>query len=344
MKIGWVIYYLVFFCVSVSAMDYKKEIQEDPCFFKIKDSLKDRNIYVLGSAHVLPLEDSLSPKALDELQKIAKEEKPILLTEHSISNRHALSLLDKMEVQDSPNLEEYKFLLDDKVLVTPKEESNKSIRDLFQYPGWIVAPILSTHYGSLFYPNFGGTEYALENDNKWQKHWSNVQYLEGVDHYDILKNNNNLDKKHNELWIRKTLEKLSYINPILGRSWALKDYDKFKNAEERNDFLVLEKEGCVKSTNSILDNTRKNYLSTGWECIYFEDFEYIPQSAFERNKLWAKNFDLLDDKKSNYLFVVGNGHLAGYTKKVSFLYYLQDLFKEKLERFVNQSSSWEETE
>ena len=219
-KILLIILVHLLFCFPVLTSFADRD--EDPCFFRVTTQ-NERKIYVLGSVHSIKIEDVFSVPALEELRKVANEENPILFTEHILSNQAAFQIIDtcRDEVRAKRNWsssvisEEYESLTDQPLYTAVGRFSQYRIRDIFEFEPWLAAPILSTHAGIIFYPNFGGTEYNLESDEFWRSCWSSICYLEGPEHYDLLKEAAPREGQHNLDWIRSTFNKLLLMKSIL---------------------------------------------------------------------------------------------------------------------------------
>ena len=99
-------------------------------------------------------------------------------------------------------------MLDDMILIDENTLSPIQLKEIFDIHMWLAAPILSTHTNCLFYPNFGGTEYNLEYKPEWKNAWSKIQFLEGSEHFELLKKRSDVDYNDNLKWVEGSLKRL----------------------------------------------------------------------------------------------------------------------------------------
>lgn len=328
-------------CVPCSfASSYDEE--PDSCFFRITTK-ESRKIYVLGSAHSIKVKDSFSEPVIEELTKIATIEKPYLYTEHKINNADALTLINDANVilnwSSQVLSSNHDSLLDDTIYIEAGNPSTTTIKDLFKLEPWLAASILSTHTGILFYPNFGGTEHELEHNEPWKNCWSNIGYLEGPEHYELLKSAAKLEHEHNKKWIQSSLSKLLLIKSILRNPNDGVD-------EQSQQKLQKEKETSLQDMKVLLSNSKSSFRSQGWEVVNYNGIG-IPSSVFLRNQLWVDNLmkalsqSSINKDNTPVLIVVGNGHLAAIEVEKSFLFLLSKaLNTQNIDRFINITKKW----
>lgn len=329
-----------FFTVNAS------DIDKDPCFFRLITQDK-RKIYVIGSIHVSPLEDTLSKPAHNEFVRITMEEKPFLFVEHELDNKDALKILERgEELKDKKNWKdtvikrEHTSLLKDVILIAPNQPSTITIEKLLDIDPWLAAPILSCHANCYFYPHFGGTEYNLEIKPEWKDCWAGILSLEGAGHYSLLEQCADTDRHHNIEWIKKTLYKLVLIKS------SLRDPGESKDTLEQQ-VIQTEKENANVAMRELLAEAKRRHVKKGWEVVNFSDLNAIPSSVFLRNESWPKPITTklsslnMEDAPNSFVIICGDGHLAGIAKDKSFLSYLIKAINPKsVDRFIDSSQSW----
>lgn len=329
------------FCSPILASDIDRE--EDPCYFRVT-AQDGRRIYVLGSIHSIKIEDAFPKEALEEFRRIATEEHPVLFTEHVLSNKHALQIIEseknavqaKQDWSSSIITREYHSLLSQKLFIEVGGISEYTVGDMLKIEPWLAAPILSTHAGIIVYPNFGGTEYNLETDEIWKNCWSKVCYLEGPEHYDLLKKASVQDAQFTLGWIKSIFDKLLLANSILVKP---------QGNEGSLELAVLEseKETATMNMTKLLEGAKMRFKVRGWKSVKSSS-QSFPRSVIARNHLWSDfiinrlSHTSLEQEPQPYVIVVGDGHLAGDDSFFSLL--ITAIKPQSVERFINQSKSW----
>lgn len=102
----------------------------------------------------------------------------------------------------------------------------------------------------------------------------------------------------------------------------------------------------------IIEEEQNSYIKSSSWMVIKRDKNEIPESCFQRNKLWAQHiFERLEqDDKTPLFIVIGDGHIAGFggekigeDEKISFVRHLMENLNIKtLERFA-QRQGWIET-
>jgi len=304
--------------------------QEDPPFFLLKREKQE--LYILGSQHVVPIYRCLSQLSLTELERVATL-KPVLYTEHEITNEAALVRLKSSENQiDSVLLENdfdllYQISLPEQVrkefkecvkeehfLLNMNESSDVKIVETLKAHPWLGAVLLGTHAGLLSYKKYGGLETELENSPSWKEYWQTKKYLETNDEVlDIQKKHEGKgkDSAQNEEWAKRSVRSII-------------------------PFMKSNEEALKQIHNKSWSEKVENYT---WKTIKFSKREKIPESAIERQELWAKKLlqDINKEQNVSVRFVViGDGHLAGYDQGWSFLSFLNKQLNWQLLRFSNE--------
>lgn len=343
-KILSIISFYLLLCFPVLASFNHND--EDPCFFRIT-AKDERKIYVLGSVHYIKIEDIFPTPAIEELKRVAKEEHPTLFTEHALSNKHAFQIIesDKQAVQakqdwaSSVVSSEYNSLMDQRLYTDFGILSEYKISDILKIEPWLAAPILSTHASIIFYPNFGGTEYNLENNETWRSCWFSTKYLEGSEHYNLLKNVALLDRQHNLNWIKNSFYRLFLMKSIL------QDLGDVSSDPLELEVLKTEKETALENMTKLLEGIKLRFKTRGWMSVNSSS-NTIPESAIARNELWSNlicrlSHTSIKEDPHPYVIIVGDGHLAGFGEDKSFFSFLiKGMDPKKVERFINHSKSW----
>lgn len=279
--------------------------RHDPPFFLIK--LPDgRLIYILGALHSVPINMALSPQTLEELERVAKIETPILLTEHSATNTVNLEHMPKAKIEISESwmhekkhkgtipkegFEQFAKLAQDKIFMDMIHQSENKIMTLLTLDPWLAAPILQMHIGVLYKKKFGGFEHDLENSEPWKSYWKAIRFLET--HETLLKiaqHNAVTDYKNNLEWINNSI-RLSLIISL---------YDENSNAQEA------------------IKNERLQYIRH-YIWSHINDTERY-ETSIERNKAWViKTHEELKGSDKVFLLVMGTAHLSGQENFLSLL-------------------------
>lgn len=279
--------------------------RHDPPFFLIK--LPDgRLIYILGALHSIPINMALSPQTLEELERVAKIETPILLTEHSATNTVNLEHMPKAKIGMSESwMNEHKHkgiipkegfqqlfkLVKDKIFIDMIHSSNIEISALLTLDPWLAAPILQMHIGVLYKKKFGGFEHDLENSEPWKSYWKAIRFLET---HETL-----LDISHHNAE-QDYVENLKWINSSLRLALIISTFDESSQAQE-----------------AIKNERLRDIGYYIWNHI--NDTERY-ETSIERNKAWViKTHEELKGSDKVFLIVIGTAHLSGQENFLSLL-------------------------
>lgn len=317
LKITFLISFIIN-CQSI-AMDTNLKEHNDPSLFRLITE-DGREIYILGSPHLVPLEMLLSPITIKELATLA-EKHAILYTEHEIANIIPLEYFNNHENLNSSaipygalgiSLEVFNKIKSIQIYLNLTHEgipqnSNVSIEQLLYAHSWLLANILGTHAGILSYHKFGGADYALLYDPIWKEKWGDIRYLETSP--DVIK----IIKKHHQNTSDTNMESVRKSTTTIVNFITLKEF------ENEPEFKEMLENGLTEELKSM----SKRY---SWQAIEFGNRSKIPESAIERSKHWAEVIKIeVNGNKEDLrpiLIVVGNAHLAGFYKKFSFLSFL----------------------
>ncbi len=327
-----------FYSFSVLGMEGEENIsRKDPAFFRLTTQ-DNREIYILGCPHHVPIQKLVNSAALAEIERISLLN-AIFYSEHENTNRVALQLLKEeenlipmdhfelgvnllSEAELRLSTEEQEILSREELMLNSETLSGLPLTQLLRARLWLGAVTLGTHAAILTYNRFGGTEHSLLNGNL-RDNWSEINYLETPEEaIQILKENKESasDVNENMKWIKRSIEKIISI--------------KTKSQSEMERLIKDQQNTSIE-----------NY---SWNAINFNPKSYtgkylIPISCFERNQLWTSVIQqkLEADQNSTPLFiVVGNGHLVGYPQGMSFISYLKNRINvKKIERF-NLDGEW----
>lgn len=320
--------FMIFTPHVASACEIKEEYErKDPPFFRLITD-NEREIYILGSPHTVPLGKLLSDSTIKELIRISGE-KTILYTEHDTTNEVTFKYLQDPEnriseeiikehgnliniIEDEEQKKDFIKIIGNKIYLNISDKSGFSYEQILNAKLWLAAPIFGAHSNILHYREFGGLETELQYHVDWKNRWGEVRYLESQEEaIQILKNNKNEDGNHSIKW---------FGNSIL-------------------EILKFESMGKEIRNKLFAYDMKKSIENYSWEVIKYKYTEEIPISAIKRNKLWVNVIlqKLKEEVKMPLLIVIGDGHLVG---NESFLSLLNTSLKcEKVERFV-QNVGW----
>lgn len=312
------------------------ETQEDPPLFYLKNGNKD--IYILGSPHTVPMFKCLALPSLLEIRRISIL-RPTLYVEHEITNERALPLLgDPKNHVDHISLKHGMDLLSKAgggrvsalksdflkcsegrfFFSNMREVSNIELREVSNAKAWLGAVLLGVHANILSFQKFGGVECELMQQPCWNNCWKEVRFLETND--EVLKIQEQFEKEdsqHNLMWARKSITTI--INFISCNENRLEE---------------------------ITTNAWKQLMGIySYNIIGFSTEGHVTKSALARNEGWAGNLSnvINDEQDPSPLFlVIGNDHLAGYKEMQSFLSLLiaNSNFNPSLLRFSNNQKGW----
>lgn len=305
--------------------------KEDPPFFLLKNGEKE--IYILGSQHTIPVYRCLDFPTLTELRRIS-ELKPIFYMEHESTNKQALTLLQQPENQVGPQFISMGFDLLFQLGLTLKEEgsefnkycegksfsldmaeeSNIEILEVVKAKLWLGAMLLGSQANILSYQKFGGLESELMYGPFWEACWRERRFLE-------------TDKEILDIQKKYDKDGKDYAQNI---SWALKSIGSIVR------FMKSDEETLEDINSKIWAQKLKKY---SWNIINYPDRTEIPESVIERQTLWAQRLLEPISEEEDFcplLIVIGEGHLPGYSQGWSFLSLLNNELKWPLLRFSNK--------
>lgn len=306
--------------------------QEDPPFFRLKVGEKD--IYILGSKHTIPMFKCLNLPTLFEIKKIASL-KPILYIEHEITNEDAISALkipsnqiDNISLKygidffakiggsksSDLNIEFRECIKEKPLFLSIGKESDIKLSEVSKAHTWLGAVLLGVHANILSFEKFGGIECELMQEPFWNTRWQKISVLET--NQKILttqKQNEKEDTDHNKRWATKSMT--SIIN------FMKCDDDKLEEITKTNWKQLLD--------------------TYSHEIINFSTTGNTTQSGIVRNSEWSKRLaDIMNDEQytTPLFLVIGDAHLVGHKEDKSFLSFLIQNSKLKpfLSRFSNQ--------
>ncbi len=304
--------------------------QEDPPFFHLKNGNKD--IYILGSPHTVPMIECLSLPSLLEIRRISTLN-PIFYIEHEITNQLAFPLLKDPNNQVPQIVLKTRF---DPLSMADKTSPLKSIflkcsagscffskmgelsdvelKEAEKVNAWLSAVLLGVHANILSFQQFGGLEYELMQQSCWKE----IRFLEEND--EVLRIQERFakdDSQHNLMWIRKSM--MTIIN-----------------------FITCDEDTLEKITINMWKQLMDTY---SYHIIDFSAEGCTTKSGIARNENWAENLaNIVNDEHddSPLFLVIGNTHLVGYDEGKSFLSFLlaKCNFNHSLSRFSNTQNIW----
>jgi hypothetical protein len=315
---------------------FSSEISEDPPLFYLKNGNKD--IYILGSPHTIPMFKCLALPSLSEIRRISTL-RPTLYVEHEITNERAFPLLanpknhiDPISLKHSMDLlskagggkisplrsEFLKHTAGHFFFTSMSEISDVALTEVSRAKTWLGAVLLGVHANILSFQRFGGVECELMQQPCWNNYWKEVRFLETND--EVLKIQEKFEKEdnqHNLAWAKKSITTI--INFISCNEDKLEE---------------------------ITTNAWKQLMGIySYNIIGFSAEGYVTKSALARNEGWAGSLSnvINDERDSSPLFlVIGNDHLVGYREMRSFLSLLManSSFNPSLSRFSNEQKGW----
>lgn len=305
--------------------------RDDPPFFCLDHP--DRKIYVRGSFHTLPLRFCFVPPVFEEFERISAS-RPILYTEHESSNAQALELLKDPKNKLDPEMLKVNINLfsclglpeeealpfresfrDEPILLNRAQASTTLIGECFEAELWLAAPLLGVQANLLSYLTFGGLESDLVELSPWKESWYKQRYLESnLQALTMLKGSERKDYDKNREWVIRSIRSIMEIT--------------------KTEVTLLEKIHEVAFQRML-----KGY---SWRVISRHNPRDLPESAIERNKLWAQEIlKTLKAEKSTcpIVIVLGTGHLAGMQSSISFISFFNSQLKAPLMR-INNKGEW----